>query len=77
MQRPDVIRLEHMLDAAREAVAFIAGRTRADLDSNRMLVLAVVKSIEIIGEAASRVSEEGRATVPHLPWRQIVGMRNR
>jgi uncharacterized protein with HEPN domain len=77
MQQPDVIRLRHMRDAAREAVAFVAGRTRADLDTDRMLVLAVVKSIEIIGEAASRVSSAGRGEAANIPWQQIVAMRNR
>ncbi len=77
MRRPDVVRIEHMLAAAREAVSFMVGRTRANLDSDRMLVLAVVKSIEIIGEAASRVSADGRANVEGLPWQQIVAMRNR
>jgi uncharacterized protein with HEPN domain len=66
-----------MLDAAQEAVSFLMGRTRADLDTNRMLVLAVVKAIEIIGEAASRVSGEARAEAFRLPWIQIVAMRNR
>jgi uncharacterized protein with HEPN domain len=42
-----------------------------------MLVLALVKSIEIIGEAGARVSEEGRAATPDLPWPEIVAMRNR
>ncbi len=77
MQRPDVIRLEHMRGAAREAVTFMQGRTRRDLDTNRMLVLAVVKAIEIIGEAASRVSAAGQAEAPQLPWQQMVAMRNR
>ena len=77
MQRPDLIRLEHMRDAAREAVTFMRGRTRADLDTDRMVVLAVVKAIEIIGEAASRVSAAGQAEAPGLPWRQMVAMRNR
>lgn len=66
-----------MLDAAREAVTFTANLTRSDLDGNRMLVLAVVKTIEIIGEAASRVTVEGRAEAPGLPWQQIIAMRNR
>jgi len=47
-----------MLDAAREAVAFAADKTRADLDNNRMLVLSLLKDIEIVGEAASKVSKE-------------------
>lgn len=77
MTRSDEVRLRHMLDAAREALGFAAGRSRADLDSDRMLVLSLVKSIEIIGEAASRVSEETRRQHAALPWIDIVGMRNR
>jgi len=77
MQKTDTVRLRHMLDAAREALAFAQGRSRADLDKDRMLVLALVKSIEIVGEAASKVSPETRLAVPGLPWSSIVGMRNR
>lgn len=66
-----------MLDAAREAVSFIHGRTRDDLDLDRQLVLALVKSIEIVGEAASRVTESSRQDLPQIPWDQIIGMRNR
>jgi uncharacterized protein with HEPN domain len=53
MRNEDRIRLQHMLDAARDALGFAEGRTRQDLDSDRQLVLAVVKCAEIIGEAAS------------------------
>lgn len=49
MRKDDDIRLRHMLDAAREAVEFVRGRTRTDLDRDRQLVLALVKAIEIIG----------------------------
>jgi uncharacterized protein with HEPN domain len=66
-----------MLDAAREAMSFAAGRSRDDLDRDRMLVLAVVKDIEIIGEAASRTSAATRAAHPDVPWAQIIVMRNR
>ena len=77
MAMPDDARLRHMLDAAREAVAFAAGHQRADLDANRMLALSLVKLIEILGEAATRVSDPTRATLPAIPWQQIVRMRNR
>jgi uncharacterized protein with HEPN domain len=66
-----------MLDAASESLGFVSGRDRRDLDTDRMLVLALVKSIEIIGEAGARVSEEGRAATPDVPWPEIVGMKNR
>jgi len=49
MRQDDLIRFRHMLDAAREAVGFIRGRTRSDLNGDRQLVLALVKCIEIIG----------------------------
>ena len=45
------------LEAAREALALSEGHERQDLESNRMIVLVIVKSLEIIGEAASKVSE--------------------
>ena len=73
----DKILLQHMLDAAKEALSFASGKTRTDLETNRMLVLSLVKDIEIIGEAASRVSEEFKASYPQIPWQEIIGMRNR
>ena len=54
MHRNDVIRLRHILDAAHEAMSFAQGRTRKDLNIDRMLVLSLVKDIEIIGEAACK-----------------------
>ena len=66
-----------MLDGAKEAMAFAARRTRADLDHDRLLLLALVKSIEIIGEAASQVTEATRARIPTIPWPAIVAMRHR
>jgi uncharacterized protein with HEPN domain len=76
MNRDDEIRLKHMLDAAREAESFVVGLKRTALDANRMLVLAVIKDIEIIGEAASKVSDECHNQYPQIPWRDITGMRN-
>ena len=77
MQKSDLVRLRHMLDAACEAASFVVGRTREDLDTDRMLVLSLVKSIEIIGEAASRVSAECKAELPAIQWQDIISMRNR
>ena len=66
-----------MLDSAREALSFASGKTRQDLDRDRVLVLALVKSIEIIGEAATKVSDETRALAPAIPWPAVVTMRHR
>ena len=77
MCKDDEVRLRHMLDAAREVLGFVQDRNRADLDSDRQLVLALVKAIEIIGEAAFQTSENTRAQFPEIPWEDIVGMRHR
>ena len=71
------IRLRHMLDHAREAVAMASGRTRGELDTERQLNLSLVRLLEIVGEAAGRVPAEERARHPEIPWAEIVGLRNR
>jgi uncharacterized protein with HEPN domain len=77
MRAEDRVRLRHMVEAAESAVEFLAGRRRHDLDEDRMLLFAVVRAIEVLGEAASQVSAETRATHAGIPWRAIIGMRNR
>ncbi len=67
----------HMRDYGREAVRMIEGKTRNDLDNDRKLELALTRLVEIVGEAAGRVSDEGRAKIPAIPWKDIAGMRNR
>ena len=67
----------HMLTHAQEAAALARGKTRADLDSDRLLNLALVRLLEIIGEAANRISTEEQERYPQIPWVQIVGLRNR
>ena len=56
---------------------FAAGRDRSALDSDEMLRFAIVRAIEIIGEAASRISQASQDAAPTIPWREIVAMRNR
>ena len=77
MQKDDRIRLQHMLDAVNEALSFIQGKIRADLDKERMLVLSLIRELEIIGEAASKVSLDTRSQTSAVPWQDITGMRNR
>ena len=73
----DKTRLRHMLDHAKEAVEMIRGNKRSDLNTDRKLNLALVRLVEIVGEACARVSERGRDLAPDVPWEDIVGMRNR
>ncbi len=77
MSKSDLIRLRHMLEAAREAVKFAEGHKPSDLRQNPLWALGLVKCVEIIGEAAARISREGKAECPHIPWPPIVAMRNR
>lgn len=76
-QHDDLPRLRDMLAHAEEAAALVRERCREDLDSQRVLALALVRLLEIIGEAAARVSSEFRARHPEIPWPQIVSLRNR
>ena len=77
MNDNDRIRLQHILDAAREAQAFASGKTRDDVFSDRKLLLILVKEVEIIGEAANNLSGELKERCNHIPWRDIIAMRNR
>jgi len=77
MSPDDRWRIEHMIDAAEQALIFVSDRDRTDLDSDAMLRMALTYAVEIVGEAASKVSESGRAELPSIPWPQIIGMRNR
>ncbi len=73
----NVVRLRHMLDHAREAIHLARGKARSDLDTDRQLNLSLVRLLEIIGEAAVRISREDQAGYTGIPWADIVGLRNR
>ena len=77
MKPDDGIRVRHMVDAAQMAQQFIVGRQRADLDTDVMLLFALCQALQIVGEAASRVSAETRSAAPLVPWARIIGMRHR
>ena len=77
MSPDDRWRVQHMIDAAEQALGFVQGRNREDLDRDVMLRMALTRALEIVGEAASKVSEAGRAAAATVPWQQVVGMRNR
>lgn len=76
-RRDDENRRRHMLDYSREAVAFVVGKTRTHLERERLLQLGIIRLVEIVGEAATRVSKETQDACPGIPRAQIVGTRNR
>jgi uncharacterized protein with HEPN domain len=73
----DEVSLRQMRDHAREALDLIRGRVRADLDADRVLSLAIIQLLQIVGEAGGRVSVACRERHADIPWRQIVGLRHR
>ena len=77
MPPEDRIRIEHMIDAAGSVARFIAGRLKNDIETDEMLRFALVRAIEIFGEAAGKVSAETRSAHSNIPWQPIIGMRNR
>ena len=77
MLKNDLVRLRHILDSAEEAIAFTSGRSREDLQNDRMLNLSLVRLLEIIGEAAREISQELCQTHPKTAWKEMAGMRDR
>jgi uncharacterized protein with HEPN domain len=73
----DNVSLRQMLDHIQEAVELTQGRLKNNLNSDRVFFLAVLKLVEIVGEAAIRVSEATQTAHPEIPWRQIIGTRHR
>lgn len=73
----DAARLRHMVEAAQEAISYADGRAVSDLESDRPLLHSLTRCVEILSEAAARVTPETREAHPEIPWSRIVGMRNR
>lgn len=72
----DPLRIKHMLDAIHNVNMYMKGMSEDDLVNNSMLFYAVVKNIEIIGEAAYKLTNDFKESHPDTPWRQIVSMRH-
>ena len=69
--------LTDMLEYATEAAALATGRSRSDLDTDRMFELALVRLLEIVGEAARQMPRPERPRYPQIPWHAIATFRNR
>lgn len=74
--RDDHVFLRHMLGACQLATAYLSGLSLDSFAADRMRVDATVRQLEILGEAASKASEEFRAGHPDIPWRSAVATRN-
>lgn len=75
MDKKDINRLEHILDAAKTIQEHIKGKKQSELDKNRLLLGGVIRELLVIGEAANAVSTLTKAQI-QLPWKEVIGMRN-
>jgi uncharacterized protein with HEPN domain len=76
MPSPDTVRLRHMREAVASALEMAAGSQRSDLTSNLMLAMALARCLEVLGEAASKVTPEARLRFSAIPFAKMVSMRN-
>jgi uncharacterized protein with HEPN domain len=74
--RDPTLTLRQIVEFADEIAALVATRVREDLNTNGEFRRALERCVELIGEAATRLPEEWRASHPAIPWRQIIAMRN-
>ena len=77
MDERDKARLSDMLDEALKVQKFVDNKKREDFDNDDMLSYAVIRAVEVIGEAAAQVTTETRQQYPNVSWKNIIGMRNR
>ena len=77
MPSPDVVRLRHMQESITLALKMASGRSRQDLTGESMLSMALTRCLEVLGEAASKLSDEVRLQFPGIPCAKMVSMRNR
>lgn len=72
-----LLSMRQMLDHAREAWEMAKGKSRRDLDTDRLLNLSVVRLMEVVGEAARRLPTAYRQRYKEIPWQEVMSMRNR
>jgi uncharacterized protein with HEPN domain len=77
MPKGDSLYVGHMLDMAQKALSLLEGKDRASYDQDEVLRLALAHLLQVIGEAANRVSLDLRAAHSQIPWKAIIGMRHR
>ena len=76
-QQDDAVYVGHMLDMTRRAVKAIKNKSRAKYDKDDILRLGLTHLVQVIGEAARKVSAKFQRAHPEIPWRNIIGMRHR
>lgn len=77
MNKHDSVYLQHIIDAIKRIEEYTSDVDNRDFTSNHLVQDGVIRQIEIIGEAAKRVSKKLKDNNKHIPWKDIVGMRNK
>src|SRR5581483_6529068 len=77
MSKDDWIYVGHMLEMSRKAVQAVQDRTREEYDRGDVLIMALAHFVQVVGEAARKVSNEFQERNSQIPWHQIIGMRHR
>ncbi|MDZ4725866.1 MAG: DUF86 domain-containing protein [Leptospira sp.] len=72
----DQLYLAHILQSVNRILEYIAGISETDFDANYLVQDAVIRQLEIIGEATKRLSDELRTANPQIPWKDMAGMRD-
>ena len=75
-RRDPMVAVQHMRDNAQRVLTAMQNRSRSDIDTDEMLEAAIIRWMEVLGEAARRVPDEFRERYPHVPWRQTTDLRN-
>lgn len=75
MEKKDLNRLSHMLDAAKAIQTHVKGKKQSDLDNNRLFLGGIIRELLLIGEAANAITSQTKDCIP-LPWKEVIGMRN-
>lgn len=77
MSKTDLVYLKHIQDAINQIDSYLEGVSYQDFANTKLIQDGVIRQLEIIGEASSKISGSTKQTYPHVPWGQIIGLRNR
>jgi uncharacterized protein with HEPN domain len=77
MIKSDLAYIDHILDCIRKINKFSKGLTINEFQKNELVQDAVIRNIEIIGEASKKITSETKKNYPDIPWKEISGMRDK
>ncbi|WXG44927.1 MAG: DUF86 domain-containing protein [Promethearchaeati archaeon SRVP18_Atabeyarchaeia-1] len=76
MKKDPLVFVDHILESIETIEEYVRGTTKEEFMSSKKTQDAVIRRIEIIGEAAKNIPEDMKKTHPNIPWKRIAGMRD-